>query len=396
MGSKEDEEDRVAAGNPRSTSDASLKEEEEQGVASSHRFVGTLNNDPLRGAGSREQGGSGRLCSKCDDDDVAAKGSGGEGDINKDETVDDSEEHDRSIKSKSAKAVVEVEENDEFAADSEASRDTVSKGTCGVDDAVENRNTTPESTSSNHVDPGAFRACAIDVPSTDSRLKLSQFGSVVPTCQTEGAATSDPNVSVDAETTLDVNLAAAITYEEEEIQEMERRKFRRYVVLMYSCFALVAIAVVVPVVVLFERNPRHTNVATSSPAPSMMPSTSMMPSSAPTSNRLDTTIVLFAPLSGEEAFKNRTSPQYQAAKWVSDEDPLALPFYDPRFLQRYILATFYFSTNGDKWLQCGRLDPICGGDPNNDSWLVSESHECAWLGIRCRDKVNVDRIFFGT
>jgi hypothetical protein len=96
----------------------------------------------------------------------------------------------------------------------------------------------------------------------------------------------------------------------------------------------------------------------------------------------------------ESDLQDKSSPQYQAAKWVADEDHLALPIGNPQLVQRYILIVFYFSTKGDEWLHCSRTDPICGGDPDEDSWL-SDASECFWLANRCTNGVNVDRIFFG-
>jgi hypothetical protein len=59
------------------------------------------------------------------------------------------------------------------------------------------------------------------------------------------------------------------------------------------------------------------------------------------------------------------------------------------------LATFYFALNGDSWVQCGRLDPTCGGDPDERSWLLDTEHECDWLGVGCDiTATKVTSIFF--
>lgn len=183
-------------------------------------------------------------------------------------------------------------------------------------------------------------------------------------------------------------MGVAVVMSEEEENQLERRKYKKYLIIAFICMVLIAVAIVVPVVLVVGNVEPAPPSAEPSSAPSMAPST------APTSGRLDATVALFTPISGEEAMQDTNSPQYQAARWVSDEDPLGLPLESPQYLQRYVLAVFYFSTNGDDWMHCGRLDPICGGDPDEDSWL-SESSECIWLGNRCTDGVNVDRIFFG-
>lgn len=183
-------------------------------------------------------------------------------------------------------------------------------------------------------------------------------------------------------------MGVAVVMSEEEENQLERRKYKKYLIIAFCCMVLIAVAIVVPVVVVVG------NVEPAAPSMEPLSAPSMVPSSAPTSSRFDATVEFLTPFSGEEALQDRSSPQYQAAQWVSDEDPLAFPLDNPRFLQRYFLAVFYFATNGDEWLHCGRLDPICGVDPDEDSWL-SESNECIWLGNRCLDDLNVDRIFFG-
>jgi hypothetical protein len=183
-------------------------------------------------------------------------------------------------------------------------------------------------------------------------------------------------------------MGVAVVMSEEEENQIERRKYKKYLILAFICMVLIAVAIVVPVVLVVGK----VEPAAPSAAPSMAPS--LAPSSAPTSVRLTDTIDSLKSISNEDAFNDVMSPQYQAAQWVSDEDPLALPIGDAQFVQRYILAVFYFSTNGDEWDNCGRNDPICGGDPDEESWL-SEASECVWVGLNCTNNANVDQIFFG-
>lgn len=190
-----------------------------------------------------------------------------------------------------------------------------------------------------------------------------------------------------ADNVVDATGVAVVMSEEEEIQ-IEKRKYKKYLILAFLCMVLIAVAIVVPVVLTVGK----VEPAAPSMAPSQAPS--MAPSSAPTSGRLDAIIQRLTSVSSADALQTKSSPQYKAAQWVSEEDELALPIDDPQLLQRYLLAVFYFAMNGDDWMHCGREDPICGGDPDEDSWL-SGSSECIWLGNRCVDDVNVDRIFFG-
>ncbi len=118
------------------------------------------------------------------------------------------------------------------------------------------------------------------------------------------------------------------------------------------------------------------------------------------------------------------TPQFQALSWLIVGDAYAVCPDDPKAYQRYILAVFYFSADGDSWTECSApsfLDdpdsiqeandncsitttPIPGGDRNpaflpttegTDAWLTPV-YECEWAGIACRVEGNcVDRIEFG-
>ena len=82
---------------------------------------------------------------------------------------------------------------------------------------------------------------------------------------------------------------------------------------------------------------------------------------------------------------NTSSPQNEALRWMS-QDNLSIQYLANNskiLLQRYALATLYFSTNGDGWTQCGRQNvksPCLDG--SQSMWLSSDS-ECNWAGISC-------------
>ena len=79
------------------------------------------------------------------------------------------------------------------------------------------------------------------------------------------------------------------------------------------------------------------------------------------------------------------TPEEMAVQWLIDDDPLQLSAVETadqaRLTQRYSLAAFYFSTNGDFWTLL------------NNGWLVEED-ECAWRGITClsteKTVINID------
>ena len=77
---------------------------------------------------------------------------------------------------------------------------------------------------------------------------------------------------------------------------------------------------------------------------------------------------------------NPLSAQSKAKEWLLSED-LNTNGCDggTALSQRYGLAMFYFSTNGQSWNK-------------TDNWLTSSSHECDWFGIDCEGNNFVEDI----
>lgn len=133
-----------------------------------------------------------------------------------------------------------------------------------------------------------------------------------------------------------------------------------------------------------------------------------------------------ATVTNDSLFDDPTTPQAQALNWVTNEDaiePTLCP--DRKMLQRYVLAAFYFATEGDSWDQCsapeefGDPDAVAAanadcnrvvtpfqvnndrvGDTSTDAWLTPVN-ECEWGGIACwgQDTPNlefhIDQLDFG-
>jgi len=76
------------------------------------------------------------------------------------------------------------------------------------------------------------------------------------------------------------------------------------------------------------------------------------------------------------SINNIKIPQGQAAEWLFSVD--SINQCDPTVEQRYALAVFYFSTNGDDWYK-------------NTGWLTAES-ECTWFAIECDDLGRLTKI----
>jgi hypothetical protein len=77
-----------------------------------------------------------------------------------------------------------------------------------------------------------------------------------------------------------------------------------------------------------------------------------------------------------EAWSNSTSAQTLAAEWLIGDDD-AESYSDLKLTQRYVLATLFFSTNGENWSK------------RSLSWLVGWSDECTWWGIECNSEGGV-------
>eukprot|EP00550_Attheya_septentrionalis_P005119 CAMPEP_0198284478 /NCGR_PEP_ID=MMETSP1449-20131203/3945_1 /TAXON_ID=420275 /ORGANISM="Attheya septentrionalis, Strain CCMP2084" /LENGTH=459 /DNA_ID=CAMNT_0043981567 /DNA_START=151 /DNA_END=1533 /DNA_ORIENTATION=+ len=104
-------------------------------------------------------------------------------------------------------------------------------------------------------------------------------------------------------------------------------------------------------------------------------------------------------------------PQNSAYEWLVNEDTLFICPTDPTVIQRYVMAVFYFSTEGSRWRECKApndfnspaeielANEACnitseyGDDPKSNAWLTPES-ECAWGGTSCNTGTTMDSIDF--
>lgn len=103
-------------------------------------------------------------------------------------------------------------------------------------------------------------------------------------------------------------------------------------------------------------------------------------------------------LIGINAFvKGWETVQEDALQWLIDDScdcGRTVCWDDAQYIQRYILATFYYSTNGDKWETCSQPSNIRSqkqcqlGDrsqyanQNGFRWLTCND-ECGWGGLSC-------------
>eukprot|EP00547_Thalassionema_nitzschioides_P003621 CAMPEP_0194212994 /NCGR_PEP_ID=MMETSP0156-20130528/13252_1 /TAXON_ID=33649 /ORGANISM="Thalassionema nitzschioides, Strain L26-B" /LENGTH=780 /DNA_ID=CAMNT_0038940921 /DNA_START=136 /DNA_END=2478 /DNA_ORIENTATION=- len=189
------------------------------------------------------------------------------------------------------------------------------------------------------------------------------------------------------------------TPEEEEAET--KKKVRKYMLYAFIALALVMAAIITPIAIVFTGpvSPEPTR------APSVSPTDapSDFPSAPPSTTGLLSTLeylrsIEMFPTCPENAIDSmfsecaETQAQFSAAEWIADEDTLSPSLNSTQFLQRYILAVFYFSTRGDQWTDCHRRDRNC---LTGFSWLTDKP-ECQWDGVRCDDTPGIiTRILIG-
>jgi len=145
--------------------------------------------------------------------------------------------------------------------------------------------------------------------------------------------------------------------------------------------------------------------------PSIVPPVSL-PSLAPSGNptntgpcglselqRSDAIFSLLDTVSDPMLLRNPGSPHSQSIQWLIGNDDAYLCPDNSKIIQRYVLALVYFSTNGDKWLQCSSSSFAVDncGDENpfqGQTRFLSGATECNWAGIRCNESLCVTQIEF--
>eukprot|EP00980_Cylindrotheca_fusiformis_P003070 scaffold713_cov131-Cylindrotheca_fusiformis.AAC.28 len=141
---------------------------------------------------------------------------------------------------------------------------------------------------------------------------------------------------------------------------------------------------------------------------------SLIPTSTPTvicnmspETREELMMTFISIVSKKEDVDDVDSPQNKAATWIIQEDRAQLCPQDDTFVQRYVMAVFYYSTGGDRWIQCRSPDDlelsnseaneacnIASSGDTADAWLTPGS-ECLWGGVLCdSDQTFVEQIDF--
>jgi len=182
----------------------------------------------------------------------------------------------------------------------------------------------------------------------------------------------------------DAFIPAAVEYDPDAKPPVyKNRRFR-----LYSFFAfivLVVLAVATAIIVTVTKEDDY-----------------VPPSSAPTAFREGIGIAeQIERLVGSDVLKDENSAYSKALDWITFEDPMEVTVEDFNFLQRYIVAYFWYATTAESpWLSC---NPPTGDETKSCfyqklvssfplqydpvPWIrwLSESNECQWAGVVCDD-----------
>jgi hypothetical protein len=106
--------------------------------------------------------------------------------------------------------------------------------------------------------------------------------------------------------------------------------------------------------------------------------------------RSDMIFAVIESVSGDpQLLRQPDTPQAKAINWLIGEDGLVRCPDHPKLIQRWALATMYYSTNGDGWFQCSNDEGAIG-----DSRFLAPLDECLWAGIVCSIDFCVTEIEF--
>jgi hypothetical protein len=114
----------------------------------------------------------------------------------------------------------------------------------------------------------------------------------------------------------------------------------------------------------FTLSSRPSLVPSTSPSTSTAPSTSTVPSTA-SSFGFEVLLAQSLLANSQDASLVEDTPEARAIKWLQD-DPVAFNYTELGVLQRYALATLYYATDGENWIESA-------------GWLDYDVAECDWF-----------------
>jgi hypothetical protein len=189
------------------------------------------------------------------------------------------------------------------------------------------------------------------------------------------------------------NVLVVASSAEPRVEENNFTKRKTTIYRSMAVFAVIGVAVAVAVGVTSA----NSNTTPSKP-PIVSPTDEPSSSPSPTISRFD---LFLEALLGQDpdlevsVMKETGTPQFQALSWLDLDDPLNL---DPEtapgrdILERFVVATFYFATNGSNWNNPFNFlneKSVC--DWNNGEPL----HSVSFGGISCNESDHVANLSMG-
>lgn len=143
-----------------------------------------------------------------------------------------------------------------------------------------------------------------------------------------------------------------------DLEEMQReaREKRRWMIVGSLGVVLATLAIVLGVTLGGRTNASTPPITVLGSPPTPAPTTQ--------ANAVLRDLIASYSLDGGVALSDPLSPQSKALSWLNTDANLG-SYPNWQKVQRHVLATFYFSTNGDGWIE-------------RDDWLT-EVHECDWF-----------------
>jgi len=217
-------------------------------------------------------------------------------------------------------------------------------------------------------------------------------------------------VAVNEDNLENVFIPSAVEYDPDaKLPVYKSQRFRVYGIM--SCILLIVIAAcAIGVLAIIEAN----NNSQDDPG--------YPPTEPPTCSRCTMDYIEQLELEvGEQKLKDPDSPEYRAKEWIIHEDELELLPTNGNFIQRFLLATFYFDTHrSGNWRSCNqdrsqdpdehksdseeseqpedctflkvnRIEPLDFEGVQAKRWL-SPATECLWAGVTCDESKNIRKV----
>lgn len=172
-----------------------------------------------------------------------------------------------------------------------------------------------------------------------------------------------------------------------------RRRLRR---LVYILVPLVLVALIIGLAVGLTN--RNNNSSTTHDSLQSGGTSNNSPNASPVTDRLTTTIQFLqeSGISDPNSFQDQKSPQYQAALWMANYDPLHLSLSNQgAFLQRYVVVVLYYALNFETWGQLlGWLSNT--SECSWSSWFATETLVQNFEGIVCNNASQLTELHLST